>query len=82
MYTSVMPRRIALAPHLSVEEFEQRYKRAPTLAAARRYQAVWLIGQGHTCAASLSHPLQLHRTHIPLCYPPIRVMKTTQTWKG
>ena len=47
-----MPRRIQLAPHLSVEELGQRYKQATTPAAARRYQALWLIGQGQTAKAA------------------------------
>jgi transposase len=41
-----------LAPHLTVEEFGQRYKQAPTPAAARRYQALWLIAQGQTAKAA------------------------------
>jgi transposase len=47
-----MPRRITLAPHLSGEELGQRYKRATTPAAARRYQALWLINQGHTAKSA------------------------------
>jgi transposase len=47
-----MPRRIELAPHLSVEELRQRYKQAATPAAARRYQALWLVAQGHTAKAA------------------------------
>jgi transposase len=52
MYNSVMARRTQLSPHLSVEELGQRYKQAPTPAAARRYQAVWLIAQDHTAKAA------------------------------
>ncbi len=52
MYTSVMPRRITLAPHLSVEELGQCYKHATTPAVARRYHALWLIGQGQTAQAA------------------------------
>ena len=47
-----MPRRIQLAPHLSVEELGQRFKQAPTPGAARRYQALWLIAQGQTAKAA------------------------------
>src|SRR3712207_580966 len=52
MYTAVMPSRLTLAPHLSVEPLGQCYKRATTPAAARPSQPLWLIGQGHTATAA------------------------------
>ena len=34
------------------------------------------------CGAYLRHPLQLHFTHIHLCYTSILVMKASENWEG
>lgn len=47
-----MARKIYLAPHLTTEELQQRYKVAPRAADARRYHALWLISQGQTAQAA------------------------------
>lgn len=41
-----------LAPHLTVDELEARYKAASSAADARRFHALWLIAQGHTAVAA------------------------------
>jgi len=43
-----MPRRIVIAPHLSVAELEQHYRRAGDPAASRHWQIVWLLAHGWT----------------------------------
>jgi transposase len=43
-----MPRRIVIAPHLTVAELEQRYRRVPDPVASRHWQIVWLLAQGQT----------------------------------
>ena len=37
-----------VADHLSIEELEQRYRACEDVCAARHYQAIWLLAQGHT----------------------------------
>jgi|TARA_Y100000310_G_C20548280_1_gene746709 transposase len=37
-----------VATHLSVSELEQQYRAAKEAAAARHYQAIWLLAKGHT----------------------------------
>ena len=49
-----MARRIQLVPHLTVDELAQHYKAAATAADARRFQALWLIAQGHTATHAAS----------------------------
>ena len=41
-----MPRRIQIAPHLSVDELEQRYRQAQDGVESRHYQIIWLLAQG------------------------------------
>jgi transposase len=43
-----MARRIKLATHLSLDELEQRARRATDAVTARRWQIVWLLAQGQT----------------------------------
>lgn len=41
-----MPKRITIAPHLSVEELEQRYRKAKDPLLRSHYQIIWLLAQG------------------------------------
>lgn len=41
-----MPRRIQIAPHLSLEELEQRYRQAKAGIERSHYQIIWLLAQG------------------------------------
>lgn len=41
-----MPRRIQIAPHLSVEELEQRYRASKDGVERSHYQIIWLLAQG------------------------------------
>ncbi|MFB2974901.1 IS630 family transposase [Microseira sp. BLCC-F43] len=41
-----MPKRLTIAPHLSVEELEIHYRRASNPIERTRYQIVWLLAQG------------------------------------
>jgi transposase len=43
-----MPRRIVIAPHLTLDGLEQRYRRAADPTASRHGQIVWLLAQGWT----------------------------------
>ena len=43
-----MPRRIVIAPHLTVAELEQQYRKAADPVASRHWQIVWLLAQGWT----------------------------------
>lgn len=43
-----MPKTIKLQAHLSHEELENRYRRAPDPIKRGHYQILWLIGQGKT----------------------------------
>ena len=45
-----MPKRIALAPHLSVEELQARFREAKTTTQAHHYQIIWLLACGKTTA--------------------------------
>ena len=40
--------RIEVAPHLSAEELEQRYKAATNARDARRWHVLWLMREGRT----------------------------------
>jgi hypothetical protein len=42
----VMPRRIQIAPPLSLEELEQRYRQAKAGIERSHYQIIWLLAQG------------------------------------
>lgn len=41
-----MPKRLTIAPHLSIEELEQRYRNAKTVSERSHYQILWLLAQG------------------------------------
>jgi transposase len=41
-----MAQRMAIAPHLSVDELEQRYRRADDPIARSQWQIVWLLASG------------------------------------
>jgi len=45
-----MPKRIAIAPHLSVEELQARFRQAKTTTQAHHYQIIWLLADGKTTA--------------------------------
>ena len=45
-----MPKRIAIAPHLSVEELQDRFREAKTTTQAHHYQIIWLLACGKTTA--------------------------------
>ena len=45
-----MPKRIAIAPHLSVEELQARFREAKTTTLAHHYQIIWLLACGKTTA--------------------------------
>lgn len=42
----MMPRRLQIAPHLSVEELEQRYRASKDGVERSHYQIIWLLAQG------------------------------------
>ena len=41
-----MPKRITIAPHLSVEELEKRYRKTKDPLERSHYQIIWLLAQG------------------------------------
>jgi transposase len=43
-----MLRRISLAPHLSSDELEQRYRQAQKGIESRQFHILWLLAQGKT----------------------------------
>ena len=43
-----MAKRVQIAPHLSVEELEQRYRQASDGVERSHYQILWLLSQGRT----------------------------------
>ena len=45
-----MPKRIAIAPHLSVEELQARFREAKTTTQAHHYQIIWLLADGKMTA--------------------------------
>lgn len=45
-----MPKRIRIAPHLSMEELEARFRQAKTTTQAHHYQIIWLLAGGKTTA--------------------------------
>ena len=45
-----MPKRIAIAPHLSVEELQSRFREAKTTTQTHHYQIIWLLACGKTTA--------------------------------
>src|SRR4028119_1538207 len=45
-----MPKRITIAPHLSMEELEARFRQAKTTTQAHHYQIIWLLAMGKTTA--------------------------------
>lgn len=46
-----MPRRLTLAPHLSVDELEARYRQSRDPVERTHWQMLWLLAQGHPCPA-------------------------------
>ena len=73
-----MPKRITIAPHLSMEELEARFRQAKTTTQAHHYQIIWLLAGGKTTAEVMavtgysrgwiyeaSLGLQPFRTRIP-----------------
>jgi len=42
-----MPKRLALAPHLSLSELESRYRKASDPVGRTHYQILWLIAKGN-----------------------------------
>jgi transposase len=45
-----MPKRITIAPHLSPEELQARFRQAKTTTQAHHYQIIWLLAMGKTTA--------------------------------
>ena len=45
-----MPKRITIAPHLSIEELQARFRQAKTTTQAHHYQIIWLLAGGKTTA--------------------------------
>ena len=45
-----MAKRVQIAPHLTVEELEQRYRQASDGVERSHYQILWLLSQGRTTA--------------------------------
>jgi transposase len=45
-----MPKRITIAPHLSVEELQARFRQAKTPTCVHHYQIIWLLASGKTTA--------------------------------
>jgi transposase len=43
-----MPKKIKLEPHLSSQELQNRYRKAPDAVLRSHYQIVWLISEGNT----------------------------------
>lgn len=43
-----MPKRVTIAPHLSKEELEQRYRQSKDPVERSHYQILWLLAQGKT----------------------------------
>ena len=41
-----MPKRITIAPHLSLEELEHRYRQAKNPIERSHYQIIWLLASG------------------------------------
>ena len=41
-----MPKRIQIAPHLSLDKLEHRYRRATVGVERSHYQIIWLLAQG------------------------------------
>lgn len=41
-----MPKRIQIAPHLTIDELEQRYRQAKDGIERSHYQIIWLLAQG------------------------------------
>jgi transposase len=54
------PKAIDLAKHLGVEELAQRYKSATDAKEVRRWQALWLIGQGRSIS-EMARIVGMHR---------------------
>ncbi len=46
--SKLMPKRISIEPHLSIEELEQRYRQGKDPIERSHYQIIWLLAQGRT----------------------------------
>lgn len=53
-----MPKRITIAPHLSLEELENRYRQAKEPLVRSDYQIIWLLASGRLGRRSRNHGLQ------------------------
>lgn len=40
-----MPKRVSIAPHLSLDELEQRYRQSKDSIQRSHYQILWLLAQ-------------------------------------
>ena len=45
-----MPKRITIAPHLSLEELQSRFRQVKTPTCAHLNQIIWLLANGKTTA--------------------------------
>jgi transposase len=43
-----MPKRVSIAPHLSIEELEQHYRQSKDATQRSHYQILWLLAQGRS----------------------------------
>ncbi len=46
-----MPRHLSLAPHLTIDELEARYRHSRDPVERTHWQMLWLVSQGHACPA-------------------------------
>lgn len=53
-----MPKRITIAPYLSLEELESRYRGAKEPIERSHYQIIWLLASGRFGRRSRNHGLQ------------------------
>ena len=53
-----MPKRITIAPYLSLEELESRYRGAKEPIERSHYQIIWLLASGRLGRRSRNHGLQ------------------------
>jgi len=56
MYTDVMQKRLAVKPHLSLEEVEHQYRKAKDPVARSHWQIVWLLAQGKPTKQIVEYP--------------------------
>ena len=58
-----MPKRITIAPHLPIEELEQRYRQAKDPVERSHYQIIWLLAQGK-CSEEVATVMGYSRSWI------------------